>query len=161
MAATIVRKRSRQRVGRRDQLTHAAVIGHASTHLYRSLQARPDAACELRASLSDLLAKNAVDDGARSAALLCVQEALTNAIRHTGERESRIGVSVQVSRGDLKMEVRDRGCGFDAADLDLTAVPDPMDEHGRGLFLMQQLMDDVRITSDEHGTTVRMTLHLC
>lgn len=155
MAATITQERSRQRLVVRP----AAVVGRAESYLYRSLQAGPEACREARGALSDFLTKSAAGDLERSAVLLCVQEALTNAMSHAGEG-GRIGLSIRLRHGDLMMEVRDRGCGFDATDLDLNAKPDPMSEHGRGLFLMQQLMDEVQITSDVHGTTVRMLLHL-
>ena len=160
MTPTIAEKGSTQRVIRRGSRIPRRPIVEPRTILYRSLQASPKAARQVRASLSELLMRNAVDAAAKSAALLCFQEALTNAIRHTGELGSRIGVTAQVARGDLRMEVRDRGCGFDSASIDRTAVPDLLSEHGRGLFLMQRLMDDVEISSDSLGTTVRMTLHL-
>ena len=160
MASTIAQRRSRQLVVRRDSPADAALFGHADTYLYRSLQPRPEAAREVRASLSELLVKNAVDNAATSAALLCIEEALTNAISHASDRRARIGVSVQIDHGDLRIEVRDRGVGFDLSGRDLAAKPDLESEHGRGLFLMQQLLEDLQITSDSRGTTVRMTLHL-
>jgi anti-sigma regulatory factor (Ser/Thr protein kinase) len=35
-----------------------------------------------------------------------------------------------------------------------------MGEHGRGLFLIRKLMDDLEILSDEHGTTLHMEREL-
>jgi anti-sigma regulatory factor (Ser/Thr protein kinase) len=102
-----------------------------------------------------------VDDSARSAALLCAQEALVNAITHGGAGKSPVAVSVRIDDGELRMEVSDRGGGCDPARLDLESLPDPLGEHGRGLFLIQHLMDDFHIISDCQGTTLRMTLHLC
>ena len=59
------------------------------------------------------------------------------------------------ARGEVLITVRDEGEGFDSR-----AVPDPTDEtnllltHGRGLLLMQTLMDEVGFQGN--GTVVRM-----
>jgi anti-sigma regulatory factor (Ser/Thr protein kinase) len=55
----------------------------------------------------------------------------------------------------LIITVRDHGQPFTPP---TPTLPDPaaFAEHGRGLFLMQQLMDDVRFSRDD-GTVVRMT----
>lgn len=132
----------------------------ASAFFYRSLWARPEATRMVRHALAEHFEATAVEDGARHTALLCLQEALANAVRHSLEPRSRIGVSVQVDTRAVTMEVRDQGGGFDPSALELTTAPDPLSEHGRGLFLMEQLTDDLQIASDGRGTTVRMTLHL-
>ena len=78
----------------------------------------------MRASLSELLVKNAVDNAATSAALLCIEEALTNAISRASDRRARIGVSVpDRSSVTFWIEVRDRGVGFDLSGRDLAAKP--------------------------------------
>ena len=78
---------------------------------------------------------------------LALQEALANAIRHgcQGDRTKSIQCCVTYDAGDVLIVVRDPGPGFD-----LTAVADPLDEtnllkgNGRGIFLINQLMEDVR-----------------
>jgi anti-sigma regulatory factor (Ser/Thr protein kinase) len=114
----------------------------------------------LRDALSAYLAFHAIDDAVSSPVLLCAQEALTNAIERAGEGERPIAVSARISRDVFSIEVRDRGCGFDPAVLDLEAPPDPLSERGRGLFLIHRLMDDLEIVSDSHGSAIRMTIHL-
>ncbi len=79
---------------------------------------------------------------------LALLEALANAVIH-GNREDpskKVGICAGCSgRGQLLIAVTDEGCGFDPA-----ALPDPTaDEnigstHGRGVFLMRCLADDVQ-----------------
>jgi anti-sigma regulatory factor (Ser/Thr protein kinase) len=60
----------------------------------------------------------------------------------------------------LVLEVSDDGPGFDAVRARHDELPDLDAEHGRGLFLIHQLIEDVRIDSGESGTTIRMELPL-
>jgi anti-sigma regulatory factor (Ser/Thr protein kinase) len=78
---------------------------------------------------------------------LALQEALANAIRHGCEGDCSRQVQCVVrcdTDGEVLIVVRDPGSGFDA-----TKVPDPlagenvMKSSGRGIFLINQLMDDV------------------
>ena len=86
-------------------------------------------------------------------------EALVNAILHgNGSDPSRqVTVRVQCAPVAIEVEVRDDGAGFDPA-----AVPDPTTPErirapgGRGIFLIRQLVDDVRFS--EKGNVIWMTL---
>jgi anti-sigma regulatory factor (Ser/Thr protein kinase) len=78
---------------------------------------------------------------------LALQEALANAIRHgcKGDPSRQVQCVVTCDAEDeLLIVVRDPGTGFDAA-----AVPDPLHgdnilkSSGRGIFLINQLMDEV------------------
>lgn len=78
---------------------------------------------------------------------LALQEALANAIRHgcKGDTSRQVQCVVTCDSDDeLLIVVRDPGTGFDAA-----AVPDPLagdnilKASGRGIFLINQLMDEV------------------
>ena len=82
---------------------------------------------------------------------LALQEALANAIRHGCHGDPTRSVECRVtyeSTGDVLIVVRDPGPGFD-----LTRVANPLEDanllraSGRGLFLIHQLMDDVRFAS--------------
>jgi serine/threonine-protein kinase RsbW len=89
---------------------------------------------------------------------LAIDEALSNAIRHgcMGDRNKKVQfcVACDESRGML-IVVRDPGTGFDPA-----SVPSPIvgerifETHGRGIFLINQLMDSVRY--ERGGTEIRM-----
>jgi serine/threonine-protein kinase RsbW len=90
---------------------------------------------------------------------LALREALANAIVH-GNRSNpdkavRICVAVQPDCGILII-VKDTGMGFDPSQLPNPVVgQNLLAEHGRGIFLVNQLMDDVRFTFDG-GTSIHM-----
>jgi anti-sigma regulatory factor (Ser/Thr protein kinase) len=89
---------------------------------------------------------------------LALQEALANAIRHGCKGDPLRQVQCVVTcgtGGEVLIVVRDPGSGFDAA-----AVPDPLagenvlKSSGRGIFLINQLMDEVAF--NDGGREVRM-----
>jgi serine/threonine-protein kinase RsbW len=90
---------------------------------------------------------------------LALREALVNAIIHGNRSDPnksvRICVALQPDCGVI-IVVKDSGSGFDPSFL-----PDPvvgknlLAGHGRGIFLINQLMEDVRFTF-EHGTEIHM-----
>jgi anti-sigma regulatory factor (Ser/Thr protein kinase) len=89
---------------------------------------------------------------------LSLQEALANGIRHgcNGDPSKHIQCSLTFdAEGDLMIVVRDPGSGFDS-----TAVPNPLASEnilkpsGRGVFLINQLMDDVAFV--DGGRAVQM-----
>jgi serine/threonine-protein kinase RsbW len=89
---------------------------------------------------------------------LAVQEALANAIRHgcrnDPDKRVRCIVACDADRAMLII-VQDEGEGFDPAN-----VPDPLAgenvfaHHGRGIYLISQLMDEVRFA--RNGTEIHM-----
>ena len=89
---------------------------------------------------------------------LALREALANAIKHgcKGDPAKKIEFSVteEVGRGILVV-VRDPGRGFDPA-----SVPSPVAEenlisdHGRGIYLINRLMDEVKY--ERNGSEIRM-----
>ena len=92
---------------------------------------------------------------------VALTEALSNAIlRGNGDDTSR-SVVVRVDIDDMRLvaEVRDEGDGFDleACTEDSTRPENIEREDGRGLFLMQKLMDRVERYRDG-GNVVRLVL---
>ncbi len=89
---------------------------------------------------------------------LALQEALANAVVHGCDKDPgkkiRIVVGCDESRGMI-IVVQDPGLGFDPE-----AIPSPVvgqnvfSDHGRGTFLINQLMDEVRF--EKGGTEIWM-----
>jgi anti-sigma regulatory factor (Ser/Thr protein kinase) len=124
----------------------------------RSFPPQPSSACLLRGSFAQYLASVDVHDEGAADLLLCADEALINAVAHAPLTPVLVAAWVRDER--LVLEVSDEGPGFDVSCIRHGELPDLTAEHGRGLFLIYQLMDAVRIDSSEHGTTVRMELRL-
>jgi len=90
---------------------------------------------------------------------LALREALVNAIVHGNRSDPRkavrICVALQPDRGVL-IVVKDSGSGFD-----LSQLPSPvigqnlLAGHGRGIFLINQLMEDVQFDFKQ-GTAIHM-----
>ena len=90
---------------------------------------------------------------------LAVREALANAIIH-GNRcdpEKTVGISVAVNENcDLLIIVKDSGPGFDPSEVPNPTVGDNLlANHGRGIFLIRMLMDQVDFKFKQ-GTEVYM-----
>jgi serine/threonine-protein kinase RsbW len=92
---------------------------------------------------------------------VALTEALSNAILRGNREEAgrEVRVRAEVSDAQLVMEVTDEGSGFDlaACTADPTTAANLGREDGRGLYLMQKLMDRVETFSGD-GNVVRLTL---
>jgi serine/threonine-protein kinase RsbW len=90
---------------------------------------------------------------------LAAREALANAMIHGNgcDPEKTVGISVTVNANcDVVIVVKDSGSGFDIRHLpDPIAAENLLADHGRGIFLMNQIMDEVDFRFD-HGTEVCM-----
>lgn len=92
---------------------------------------------------------------------VAVIEAGTNAIQHGNvfAETKAVKFDFLVQNGGIEIQVDDYGKGFDPSQ-----VEDPTSDethllspHGRGLFLMRSLMDEVTFEErPDHGTTVRL-----
>ena len=91
---------------------------------------------------------------------VALTEALSNAIlRGNGVDGSQVRVLATITDDALVFDVVDEGDGFDLAATrpDPTAPENLLREDGRGLFLMNRLMDRVE-RFQSNGNVVRMTL---
>ena len=89
---------------------------------------------------------------------LALREALVNAIVHGNRQDPRKRVYINcrcMADGEVSVTVEDEGTGFRS-----DAVPDPtspdnrLRTHGRGIYLMRTLMDEV--VFEQGGSVVRM-----
>src|SRR5271170_1419028 len=97
-------------------------------------------------------------DGSEIDIEMALREALANAVIHGNGDDSCKSVYVTCRcymDGEISITVRDQGRGFDS-----NAVPDPtllenlLFTHGRGIYLMKTLMDEVSF--EEGGSVVQM-----
>ncbi|MEP6757869.1 MAG: ATP-binding protein [Actinomycetota bacterium] len=118
--------------------------------LARSVPADQDEIRPLRAEIGEWLEGIGADDAARDGVVLCVWEALTNAVEHGSLAGDKVDLSLTASRdGSLVAEVGDQGRL-------LERKPEP--HRGHGMVLMRSLMNDVELGNDDLGTTVHMRM---
>ena len=89
---------------------------------------------------------------------VALREALLNAVVHGNREDPSKHIYLRVrcrADGEVAMAIRDEGAGFE-----IDSVPDPtapeqlVSTHGRGIYLMRALMDEVSF--EEGGTVVQM-----
>jgi len=104
--------------------------------------------------------EKAFPHGALRAVTLSLIEAVNNVIfhAHAGQPNQLIQLSISVGVGWLSVEVSDCGPGFQLHKT--PQLPDAESDHGRGLYIMSQLMSEVsnRIEGNKH--IVRLVYHL-
>lgn len=92
---------------------------------------------------------------------LALQEALANAIRHgcKGDSSRQVQCCVAIDdEGEVMMVIRDPGTGFDTGTVADPLAPENMlKPSGRGIFLINQLMDEVDFK--DGGREVQMKKH--
>jgi anti-sigma regulatory factor (Ser/Thr protein kinase) len=114
----------------------------------------------MRQALRAYLSEQALDVGVIYDVVLAADEAFINAVGHAEVADDPIRVTARVSEGEASVEIRDGGNGFTLRTPDAPSVPDVRRANGRGVFLMETLMDEVSVRSGRRGTTVRMVRHL-
>ena len=111
--------------------------------------------------IDEVCSKNDVQGSHYGNILIALTEAVNNAIHHGNRLDpgKQVVVGYKLEGAKVTFVVRDEGPGFDHDHL-----PDPTDPlniekpHGRGVFLMRALADEVAF--DDNGSTVSMTFSL-
>lgn len=88
---------------------------------------------------------------------LVLTEAMANAIQHANEGDPAKEVHIEISIAEkvLTIKVFDFGQGFD---IDQYIKPrPPLDEHGRGIYLMSTIMDEMAYIETEQGHVLEMS----
>jgi serine/threonine-protein kinase RsbW len=101
-----------------------------------------------------------VDPATRFDLKLAVEEACANVIEHAYRGiGGELQVCFEVVGGDVRITVTDHGQPFDPREVAMPDLSLPLEERpigGLGLFLMQQLMDEVRFIFSEDGNRLSM-----
>ncbi len=113
----------------------------------------------------DLVARHCMASGvspraARFVVRVVLCEALANAMLYGNRLDRSKGIDVQVRVDDdgLRLRVTDEGQGFDPASLpDPAVAPAVASDRGRGLYLIRQLVDEVRF--NDRGNAICMIMH--
>jgi len=98
-----------------------------------------------------------LDEGLYGKVLLATIEAANNAIVHGNKLDPKKTVMVEITRGidGIEIYVEDQGKGFDYMRIPDPTAPENIENiHGRGVFLMKQLSDEVNFY--KNGTKVQI-----
>ena len=138
-----------------SQLPNSDVRTHAAPPRLRfRVPPEPSHLRRARERIRDYLRQYSAERDLIDDLVLCVEEAATNAIRHSGV-DTDIEIALEFDDGCLVALVKDRGVGFDVTSFRPERVPDPGKDHGRGLFIIAALMDSLDLSVDG-GLEVRM-----
>ena len=88
---------------------------------------------------------------------LVLTESMANAIRHAneGDPEKEVHITITIEEKTLSIKVFDQGQGFDVCTL---PAPDfkGLKEQGRGVYIIQSLMDQVTYRKVDGGNVLEM-----
>ncbi|MGA9643944.1 MAG: ATP-binding protein [Terriglobales bacterium] len=131
---------------------------HFDLKLSVTLSADRDAVDPVVRSVMEVVRQTRCASGREDDIELALTEALANAVVHGAKSDPSKIVECDVAcdpQQGMLIVVRDPGPGFDPS-----KIPDPCDgtniysHHGRGIFLINQLMDEVRF--HKNGTEIHM-----
>lgn len=121
------------------------------------LESKPENVTQVELMVDKVCADLGVNEDFYGNVLIAVTEAVNNAINHGNKCDASKKVKVVVGNtdADVLFEVADEGPGFDFENLPDPTAPENIEmEHGRGIFLMKNLADNVEF--DEGGKMVNI-----
>ncbi|MDG5466758.1 ATP-binding protein [Deltaproteobacteria bacterium IMCC39524] len=91
---------------------------------------------------------------------LVLTEAMANAIQHANEDNPAKEVHIEISIVSQRLIIRvfDFGTGFDVHQYIKPSLP--LDEHGRGIYLIHTIMDEISYNPTEKGHVLEMVKNL-
>jgi anti-sigma regulatory factor (Ser/Thr protein kinase) len=143
-------------LGARDPVDDVALLAvrpepASAEHMSITLPAEPESLARLRRKLGRFLHAARVSDSEQYEIVLAVCEGAGNAIEHAyGPGDADFGVEIRLQGQELTADVRDEGRWREPRGV----------ERGRGLQIIEGLMDDVEVLAEERGTVVRMRRRL-
>jgi serine/threonine-protein kinase RsbW len=111
--------------------------------------------------IDDISVKHQIHSDVYGKLLLAVVEGVNNAIVHGNkmEREKDVVVEYSVSEKQIEFFISDSGSGFDYSNLPDPTKPENLERtHGRGIFLMNHLADELEF--NDSGNQVKMVFYL-
>lgn len=123
---------------------------------------KPIAVNDVRRFVAEELKATGFDKPGSSDVLVAVCEAVTNSVLHgqspDGE-DNNIRVGCFIEDSFFKVAISDSGIGYNP-NLSAWRPPDLVRDRGRGIYLMQRLMDDVKFVARDRGVTIILSRKL-
>jgi serine/threonine-protein kinase RsbW len=125
-----------------------------------SLESRIENLPAVGAAVRGIAERNGFGETRAYHAELCAVEAVTNAIEHAygGRPGARVEIALAADEGRIEIRVRSKGVRLAAGRLAAAEAPDPLEERGRGLFLIRSLADEVETRADGGIHELRMLI---
>lgn len=122
-----------------------------------------DSVNKVEQTASDLAARIGFEEEDRDHIAMAVREAAVNAVLHGNayDPKKKIVVCFENTGDAMVITITDQGRG-----LDPSALPDPLapenllKQSGRGIFLINSFMDEVRIRTLDPGTEITLVKHV-
>ena len=112
--------------------------------------------------LTDRVARQChLSEGTRADLCIAVTEAVNNAILHGNnlEADKYVTLKFDCSDSSIRIVVVDEGGGFDVGTVADPLTPENITKpNGRGLLILDTLMDEVKVKPSSRGTRVEMVL---
>lgn len=128
--------------------------------VHLSIPSRLEELAQVHAAIEELGRRHGLDEDFVNSVMIAVIEAGTNAVQHGNvfSDAKTVQFELTVTPAEIAVQVDDYGEGFDPARVaDPTEGDHLLDPHGRGLFLMRSLMDEVEFeTRSDRGTRVKL-----
>ncbi len=123
-----------------------------------TLHSNPRSVAQIESYVNQIVEDLGINDEIYGNILISLTEAVNNAIYHGNQQDEAKLVKIELaeqSNCQIAFQVSDEGNGFDYHNLpDPTAPENLMKLGGRGVFLMQQLSDDIEFM--DNGSTVKI-----
>jgi anti-sigma regulatory factor (Ser/Thr protein kinase) len=129
-----------------------------AVHADLVVESRVEDLAHVRGWVADHARAVGFDERAIRELSLVVSEACVNIIRHAygGEPNHPIGLHLAIDEEKLALSIHDEGARFDLESYRPPDLDEPQ-EHGYGVFIIHNLMDEVCYeTSQGPGTTLRL-----
>ena len=111
-----------------------------------AFKSKPGQGCDFIDFISDFLQGRNWTDQDINAVNIAMIEAVNNAIDHGNERnpDKWVCIRCEISNEMISIAIRDQGNGFNPDDIPDPRQPDRIEcSHGRGVFMMRNLMSNV------------------
>ncbi len=111
--------------------------------------------------IDEMTEKHQIESDLYGKILVATIEAVNNAIIHGNKSdvEKKVCIDIDANGNVMKIRIKDEGEGFDYKKVPDPTAPENIENiHGRGVFLMTKLSDDIKF--NQNGTEVEMTFKL-
>jgi len=128
---------------------------------YINIESKIDNVSLIEKFIDDFSEENKINADLYGKILIATIEAVNNSIVHGNKEDVNKSVYLEMQKegNQIKVYVKDEGEGFDYENIPDPTIPENLENiHGRGIYLMNHLADEVNFYND--GSVVQMIFNL-